>query len=102
MKKKSNHLKMYLLTKMVVFHGHVSFQGGKPWFLGFFRWLVPCQGEEQATLICPWQFQELLRPAAQAIPQDGKIGRTLCFNGGVAFCSFGNDIKRGGTERKTH
>ena len=23
----SNHLKMYLLTKMVVFHCHVSFQG---------------------------------------------------------------------------
>jgi len=35
-------------------------------------------GEEQATLICPWQFQELLRPAAQVVPQDGKIG-TMVF-----------------------
>ena len=30
-------------------------------------------GEEQATLVCPWQFQELLRPAA-VVPQNGKIG----------------------------
>ena len=35
-------------------------------------------GEEQATLVCPWQFQELLRPAAQVVPQDGKIG-TMVF-----------------------
>eukprot|EP00435_Cladocopium_sp_Y103_P006877 s142_g2.t1 len=34
-------------------------------------------GEEQATLVCPWQFQELLRPAA-VVPQGGKIG-TMVF-----------------------
>lgn len=42
--------------------------------------MLPCWGEEQATLVCPWQFQELLRPAAQVVPQDGKIGRTICFS----------------------
>lgn len=32
-------------------------------------------GEEQATLICPWQFQEMLRPAPAAVVPDGRIGQ---------------------------
>ncbi|CAK9046008.1 unnamed protein product [Durusdinium trenchii] len=37
-----------------------------------------CDGEEQATLICPWQFQEMLRPAPAAVVPDGRIG-TMVF-----------------------
>lgn len=32
------------------------------------------RGQEQATLICPWQFQELLRPAPAAVVQQDRIG----------------------------